>query len=416
MDSPPSATKKASGTKRPRASSDDAAADESGENPLYTVPRTLAEDWQPPLEFVAKPSGIAAGISGGLFHELHTAAAGGLTVEDLDGCKPVYGGGAKGSHPFDAEKVPNPWRPSEPAERLPLDKTLWTPREKPVRAGRASKTNREIMIRLRRATLHELLEAPFLLRAGAQTPLDPGAAIRPVVVRDTRFGAAPLDDVFDLIRSLYRIDTKYALAEPTPKPKRKRGKEPAPAPPLSRLERLGKKADDYALEVLPSSFVPPPCLSRDEGVNILVEAHAPQSFAGDTPRDRGLRFWRRRDGDDATIQRPMAVLAQANASAGCVQILLEAQETPRLEFSVAREKALHKLTKFKDSAKLEVLGLDGPVGFSEQILGYLYGGAPGGDDPRIFDLHFSWRLVPKHKRPAHVSLPDPIDSRNLAWD
>ena len=125
-------------------------------------------------------------------------------------------------------------------------------------------------------------------------------------------------------------------------------------------------------------------------------------------------FRLRRDGDDATIPRPTAVLAQAIAQTGCVQILLASQEKPRHEFSVAREKALHKLTKFKDSAKLEVLGLDGPVGFSEQILGYLYGGAPGGDDPRIFNLHFSWRLVPDSVRPARARA-DEMARGTLAW-
>ena len=46
---------------------------------------------------MALPSDVAAGISGGLFHVLHMAAAGGLTAGDLDVCEPVYGGGAKGS-------------------------------------------------------------------------------------------------------------------------------------------------------------------------------------------------------------------------------------------------------------------------------------------------------------------------------
>ena len=365
------------------SASDMSEEEEEDPNPfsLKKISEDLDDDWTEGEAFVAASSGIASGCARNVFGVLHTRAAGALRAADVRGVKPKYGAGIAGSDVCDAEQLPRPYQPPKPPKLLPEGNAFRSGRSFGVVTS--SELDKWTLVRLRREMTFFLLErCPWLLRPPPSEDLlslSYGAhPLRPLTVRCTKYSMRPARDVFAMIEDAFDLETEFDAASPTPR--KKRGAET----PLSRLERL--KDDAFKLKVDPFAEAPE-LLSRHAGLEILHNAHAPKTFLLGTPRADAEAFWRRDPVTGLVPPRDAAVLDQALLPFGCMRILRDAWKKadgkvkPRLVPTVARQRAANYLNKNRASKPFPRPGFDGPLGVAELIMGYVYGGAPGGDHP-----------------------------------
>ena len=97
--------------------------------------------------------------------------------------------------------------------------------------------------------------------------------------------------------------------------------------------------------------------------------------------------------------RGVEPLAQAEAGdgKGCLDIMNSVKQG--FPFATKQRRAAKYLNKNRPSQPFPRPGVDGPLGVAELIMGYLYGGAPGGDHPDmpLFSLRMCQGQVGKRQ-------------------
>lgn len=343
----------------------------------------LGDGWEEPRRLVAVPSGIGSCCALGVVGELHTVAAGSMTVESVSGVEPRFVAGVEGADPSDMAAAPRPYKPLETLIRLSVPHGCAGPAPKPRRApgggkgGTASQTNSRIRIRLDHDFSYLLLQLPWLLRAPlCDEPMGPRTAIAPIIIGGVRHCGFAVEDVFESIISAWGLATARELSEDTPKPSRKN-----PNPP----SRVFPKGPDW-LDIDEDADVPL-LLSREEGMDILRNAHTALDYSHMGKRADAERFWRLDPSTGQVRPRDAAVIDQARLPQGCMSIMRRAwtkadgKDKPRLAPDVARQLAATYLNNNRPSEPYPRPGFDGPLGVAEHVMTYLYGGGPGGDHP-----------------------------------
>ena len=109
----------------------------------------------------------------------------------------------------------------------------------------------------------------------------------------------------------------------------------------------------------------------------------------------------------------MKPLAQAEAGdgKGCLDIMGSVKQ--RFPFATAQRRAAKYLNKNRPSEPFPRPGVVGPLGVAELIMGYIYGGAPGGDHPDM--PLFSLRMCQKGRESVPLPPGATSDVMASAW-